>query len=132
MLNVRTGPVHPFRSATTLMVTTTGAAPAFTAAKLGISNGALLSLPSANPIAAPPLQLKFSLVAGKVFELKAIGPTVAPAQTVTLLIAATTGSGLMVIVKVCSLGTVVVQPFLVARNVMVPTIGTPVKLLGAV
>ena len=130
MVNVRTAPVQPFKAALTLMVVMIGEPVAFKATKAGISKGAALSLPFTSPMAAPPLQLYVSPPA--VFTPNAIKLWLAPAHTVWFAIAFTTGDALMVIVKVCVLGAVVVQPFLVALNTMVPTRSAPVTLVGAV
>src|SRR5688572_25864818 len=57
IVKVSAGPAQRFLVALTVMVTVTGAAVALVAVKPGIAKGDVLSEPSANPIAAPPLQV---------------------------------------------------------------------------
>ena len=71
---------------------------------------------------SPPAVLAEKLIAG----------TASPEHTDTLVIAATTGCGFMVTVNVFEFEPELVQPFLVAVTVIVPTMSTPVKLFGAV
>src|SRR5260221_3414245 len=63
---------------------------------------------------------------------KLIPGTGAPEHTETFGMTATTGSGLMVIVKVFMFPGVEEQPFLVAETVTVPTMSDPVVLTVAV
>src|SRR5260221_937014 len=66
-----------------------------------------------------------------IFATKLMAAIGAPEQTLTTGMAATTGSGLFVIVNVLTLAPVLVQPFIVAVTVMVPTRADPVAVTGA-
>ena len=120
--------MQPFFDAETVTVDITFAPVTLAAAV----KAAILPVPDAiNPTAVFVfVQLKVS--PPPVFAVKAGMVIVPPEQTVMFAIPLTTGCGLMVIVNVFRFAPALVQPFLVAVTVIVPTMSNPVKLVGAV
>jgi hypothetical protein len=119
---------HPFLVAVTVIVPTIS-----TPLKLeGATKAGMLPLPdAARPIDVLVLdQLKVS--APPVFAEKLIAEIASPEQTEMLGTTAKTGWGLTVIENDFELAPVLKQPFFVAETVIVATISTPVKLVGAV
>ena len=88
------------------------------------------------PVAAKPTEMllfdQLKVSPPPVFAEKGIAAIGSPEQTETFVTALTTGCGLIVIVNVFVLAPILMQLFLVADTVIVPTISTPVKFIGAV
>src|SRR5258706_2166069 len=120
--------VHPFREAVTIIVPTMAEPVALT----GAVKEAMLPVPeTGKPI--PVFELvQLNISPPPVFALKPVAPMGLPGHTLTFVMAATTGSGLIVIVKDCLLAPVLVHPFRVAVTISVPAIATPLVLTGAV
>ena len=129
IVNTIAGPAQVFFVPVTLIVPTIGVPVVFTAAV----NAAMLPAPLATRLIKGFVLVQLKVTPPEtILEENGIAAMLAPEHTTTLVTAATTGVGLIVMVKVFMLTPALVQLLAMADTVIVPTISAPVLLTGAV